>query len=194
MDAPAQAPERLFFALWPGDAVREQIAHRARLLPSTGDAHARPVASARYHLTLRFLGQFAALPAALVAGAMAAGEAQSVPAFDLVLDRAGSFHGGRLWWLGPSVVPAPLQALVDGLASTALPDVAATGSGVPAEPFIAHVTVARNAATPPAAAPIEPLPWHVDRFALIASGGRHPGYRLLAQWPLQPPGRHSPPR
>jgi 2'-5' RNA ligase len=173
-------PERLFFALWPTDDVRERIAARAAAVRSHCDPGGRMVGPARYHLTLRYIGQFAPVPAAVVEAAMAAGDAQRVARFELVLDHADAFDRGT-WWIGPSHIPTFLQALVDGL------DRSLVGRGVAAKAdhaaFVAHVTLGRNATAPPAMA-IEPLAWPVDGFALMASGGARGGDRMLARWAL----------
>jgi 2'-5' RNA ligase len=180
MDATPPSPERLFFALWPGDAVRARIAGNASRLHRGGNRNARMVASARYHLTLQFIGTYASLPAALVDSAIAAGDAQHAAGFELVLDRFGSFGGGRVSWIGPSQVPDALAALVEGLGKS-LSSCATVAPGTP-PPFVPHVTLARHVALPEEPA-IDPVHWSVGAFALFASSA---GYRELARWTLQP--------
>jgi 2'-5' RNA ligase len=181
--------ERLFFALWPDDAVRARIAGNAARLQGGSNPAARMVAAARYHLTLQFIGTYAPLPSALVEKAIAAGDAQDAGAFELVLDRFGSFGHDRVAWAGPSRVPGALAALVEGLGRSLL----ACNTIASATPgsFVPHVTLGRQLAVPKAAA-IEPVPWTVGAFSLFASGGADVGYRSLAQWSLRSLHRRPP--
>jgi 2'-5' RNA ligase len=183
MDAMPPSPERLFFAVWPGDAVRARIAANASRLHRDGDRNARMVDAARYHLTLQFIGTYAPLPAVLVDTAIAAGNAQRAAGFELVLDRLGSFGNGRVSWMGPSQVPHALGALVEGLGRS-LSSCATVAPGT-LQSFVPHLTLARHLTLPPEKG-IEPVHWSVDAFALFASGATPSGYRQLAHWTLQP--------
>jgi 2'-5' RNA ligase len=53
-------------------------------------------------------------------------------------------------------------------------------------PFQAHMTLLRKVNRPPAALTIDPIPWSVERFSLIASVPTEGGvvYRELRSWPL----------
>lgn len=167
-------PQRLFFALLPDDALRGRIATAAARIERADPSGGRPLAPARYHLTLRFLGDFEAVPPALIAAARAAGEAVRARAFTLVLDHAGSFADSRVRWLGVAA-DGPLQALRQALDRA----LAAAGVALPAQAFVPHLTIVRAAqrALAPALA-IDPLSWSVDGFALLASRPGRP-YEIL---------------
>ena len=109
MHASAGATHRLFFALWPDDEVRRAITARATEFAGACAPGGRPVAPQRYHLTLQFLGSFAALPEAVVEGAIAAGDNVHAPELTLLLDRIGSFERNRVWWLGCDPSPGLLH-------------------------------------------------------------------------------------
>ena len=181
---PTQDVHNLFFALVPGDDVRARIAAAARELERSLAPLGRWLKPARYHLTLQFLGQHAQFPSSLAERAIDAGDAVIATAFELVLDRAGSFGVRRIpGWLGCSRVPAGLRSLSDALAQ------ALRAHGVPAaDParFVPHVTVLRDAEEPISFVLPQAVAWPVGSFALIDSRVQPPApYRVLREWPLR---------
>lgn len=182
--APGHAHDRLFFALWPDDAIRARMQAAAQALKLAHEPRGRWTSPARYHLTLQFLGDFEQLPPALAEDACAAAAAVGSSRFDLPLDIAGSFRNRSIpWWLGCSTMPAGLQQLWDRLGV----QLARAGVRVASSPrLVPHVTVLRDAAGPLPDTAIDPVEWPVDSFALIHSRlGAHGGYRVLGQWPLR---------
>ena len=169
----AEQKHRLFFALWPDDTVRAQIAAAARAVCK------RPVAEANLHLTLRFLGMQD--EAALQCFRDVAGQVQGEP-FGLVLDRYGGFERKRIQWLGTSAPPAALSGLVSSL------NRALEACGIEAEtrPFVPHVTLSRKAKKPVTAAIPEVIRWAVDDFVLVESVPTPDGVRyvILERWAL----------
>lgn len=178
-DAPARtAAHNLFFALWPDEAVRAQMEERARALDRDHHPRGRLLRPARYHLTLQFLGEHAEVPAQLVEDVMSAAGQVQVSAFDLSLDRAGSFH--NVWWLGSAHPPEGLQALWQALGTglmRARVKVASSGKLTP------HVTVVRDAVARLPPTPIQSILWRVREFVLIDSQPPRP-YTILHRWPL----------
>ncbi len=176
---PAQV-HRLFFALWPDAATRARMAQIAADLRPVYPA--RWVDPSRYHVTLHFLGDHAALRADLVNGAMAAAARVRCPGFDCVLDRIGGFRGARPpCVLQPVQVTPGLQQLWQDL-RLALAG-AGQGRGL-ARDFAAHVTLGYGRGAPLASASIEPVTWPVDGFVLLHSIVGQPAYRVLGTWPL----------
>jgi 2'-5' RNA ligase len=162
------APQRLFLALWPDAAVRRALA--ARRDRFAWPAGAAPVADARLHLTLHFIGD---VPATRVPGLRAALRVAASP-FDLVLDRAEVWAGG-LVVLRPAAVPPPLAELQARLAA------ALQAAALPVErrPFRPHVTLARRAAGVARPA-LRPVHWAVTGYALVHSQlGPVPRYEPL---------------
>ena len=151
---------RLFFALWPDDGVRAQLAHWSRELHAA--CGGRPTRSENLHVTLAFLGSVEDARVAEVE--RAAGEV--VPrAISLVLDRPGYWKPNRIAWAGASVVPLELEALVADL-RTAL---ARSRIGFDAKGFVSHVTLLREAQEPKAMPALSPIEWRLDGFALVRS-------------------------
>ena len=151
---------RLFFALWPDDAVRAQLARwSSELHAACGGRSTRPE---NLHVTLAFLGSVEEVRLAEVE--RAAGEV-SPRAATLVLDRPGYWKTNRIAWAGASLVPRELEALVSDLRG------ALAKSQIPfdAKAFVSHVTLLREAREPEAIPALAPIEWRLDSFALVQS-------------------------
>ena len=174
---------RLFFALWPDAALRMRIATAVAGLERDNAPGGRRLNPDRYHLTLQFLGDFQPLRPSVLDAAIVAAEAVRLPAFDLVLDRAGSFPRAGVCWFGASAPPDTLQQLWNDLGRELT---SARVQVKSASAFSPHLTVLRDVHKPLPPTPIEPLTWPVREFVLVDSvSGAHPAYRLLGRWPLQ---------
>jgi len=95
--------ERLFFALWPGEAQCQALAQVQRQLPVP---FGRPTHPLDIHLTLVFLGP--ATPEQRQCAEAAAGRVQN-PSFEVILDRVGSFPRARVLWEVRKVVGGKWQ-------------------------------------------------------------------------------------
>lgn len=185
IESPARGEtHNLFFALWPGESTRAQIEAAAAQLKRSHAPQGRWLNPRRYHLTMRYLGAHVALPPQLVSVALAAGDEVRVPAFDLVLDAAGSFRNSNIpWWLGCSAEPVGVDALSRGIADAfrALGSHVAGGGRL-----VPHITILRDADRPLPATPIAPIVWPVDEFVLIDSLlGADSRYTILRRWKLR---------
>jgi 2'-5' RNA ligase len=176
---PPRVSHNLFFALRPDDGVRERIADVARQLKLEQQPAGRWIKPHRYHLTLRFLGTHAVLPDALVADAFATGDRVRLPAFEFVLDVAGSFANPSIpWWIGCRENSAGLARLWDAI-SAGFGDTRAEAHRVP------HVTILRDADRRLRATPIASITWRVDDFVLIDSSlGAESKHAVLRRWHL----------
>ncbi len=149
---------RLFFAVYPSDAVRERIAEvQARFDAGT----ARATAPDNFHLTLAFLGETAADERECFAQAAGAVE---VPTFNVTLDRFRHFGKRSMYWLVPSVIPVELRALHKRLHRALAP----CGYHDRRE-FRPHVTLFRKAAGLSAPGETPAIEWRVNRFFLVES-------------------------
>ncbi len=98
---------RLFFALWPDDAVRAELARWSRELHALcGGRTTRPE---NLHVTLAFLG---GVEDARVAEVERAASEVAPKAVSLVLDQPGYWKKNRIAWAGASSVPRELDAMV----------------------------------------------------------------------------------
>jgi len=172
----------LFFALQPDDATRARIGDAVAALRAAGAPAGRWLREARYHLTLHYLGSFSHVPGDLVARARAAAARVRDAAFDLRLDRFGSFGNRTIpLWLGPSQTPPGLSALHATLGA----ELAREGLRAGAAAFVPHVTVLRDALRPLEASCDPPVDWRVDDFVLIDSRVQPPApFRILDRWKL----------
>jgi len=181
-DAPAGEMHRLFFALWPDEALRPRIAQAAASVVAAHAPGGRSLKPDKYHVTLQFLGDFRPLPASRVDDARAAAAMVRSPVFDLALDRVGSFPGANVWWLGAQQVPDALRALYDGLGQALAKQRVPVKS---AANFVPHLTVQRDVRRHIAPTPVPPLAWTVREFVLIDSQpGRGTPYEVIGRWPL----------
>ena len=166
---------RLFFALWPDDAVRAELARWSRELHALcGGRTTRPE---NLHVTLAFLGGVEEARVAEVE--RAAGEV-APKTVSLVLDQPGYWKQNRIAWAGASVVPPELEALVSELRGA----LAKSRIRFDAKSFVSHVTLLRDAREPKGIPALDPILWKVDGFALVQSvtlpGGSR--YEVRRSW------------
>lgn len=169
---------RLFFALWPETAVREQLsAMRDAIKPGT---QARPIQSANLHITLAFLGDMTQRQTQQAQCVAAIVNAQS---FDLILDHYGHFARPRVLFAAATVIPAAAldlhHQLKHALIDHQLP--------VEQRPWAPHVSLYRKVRQAPQLIQPAVVSWPVRHFALIESVFDPAGvqYRELQRWPLQ---------
>jgi 2'-5' RNA ligase len=160
---------RLFLALWPDDAVRDQL--RAWRDAWTWPRGATPVDANKLHVTLHFLGNqpTARLPEFL--------DGFRVPfdPFHLQFGRAELQRSG-IAWIAPHSEP---QGLLD-LHARLLDALLALGLVPEARAYRPHVTMARRAsgAGVPQAGPA--IDWAVTHYALVES--RSGAYTVLREY------------
>jgi len=151
---------RLFFALWPDDAVRAELAHWSRELHALCGGRATPPGN--LHLTLAFLGGVEDARVAEVE--RAAGEV-SPRVVSLVLDRPGYWKHNRIAWAGASAPPPELGAFVAELREA----LRRAEIRFDAKPFVSHATLLRDAREPRAIPELAPIEWRLSGFALVQS-------------------------
>ena len=166
---------RLFFALQPDSKAREAIA--AVALDITGRHGGMAVPAPRIHLTLAFLGDVEGSRVDLARGAA---QAIAVSAFELSLDRIGSFARQSLAWVAPGRVPAELAILHDRLAAR----LREAGFVLERRRFSPHITIARRIGRPVASAEMPAIPWSVREFVLVESDLATGAYRDRARCAL----------
>ncbi|HET6632440.1 MAG TPA: RNA 2',3'-cyclic phosphodiesterase [Rhodanobacteraceae bacterium] len=177
------ASERLFLAVFPDAAVAGELAALAAAQYARHGLPGKPLAAARLHLTLQFLGDFEGLPAERVAAVKAASARVRLPAFELVLDELATFAARRRrapLVLRPGQPCRPLQALRAQLDER----LCAEGLLPPdRQPFEPHLTLG-YAARAVAPEPVVPISWRVHEFVLVRSLLGQSRYQPLARWPL----------
>ena len=172
---------RLFFALWPDDGVRNACAEATREVKLRAQPGGHLSAAERYHMTLLFLGDFVTAEQEALALKSAA-QVKAEP-FTLLLDYAGSFKNKQIpYWLGARNPPSALNGFYQALRETV------TRAGVSLERmrFVPHLTILRDAQRPLADTPVKPISWEVKDFVLVRSNlnQRPISYDILGRWPL----------
>lgn len=174
--ASATDAHRIFYALWPTDAVRDAL---AACIAGIKGMRARWVPRDKLHLTLWFVG--AVTPAQL----QRCSEVPGIPGlpFTLTFTRLRYQRRRQLLWVETEAVPSELSALETGLRNSLT---GAECCGDP-RPLLPHVTLGRKAVVQsPLPREIEPIRWPVDSVVLVESV-LHPAgasYHVLRRWPL----------
>jgi 2'-5' RNA ligase len=166
---------RLFFALWPDEGVRAQLARWSRELHAVcGGRRSR---EENLHLTLAFLG---GVEDARVADVERAADEVAPRAASLVLDTPGWWKHNRIAWAGASAVPKELEAFVAELRDA----LARSGIAFDSKDFVSHVTLLRDAREPGTMPPLSPIEWKLDGFALVQSVtlARGSRYEIRKTW------------
>lgn len=169
--------DRLFFALWPTDVLRAELA--ARLPPLLAGSDGRAQRPDQWHVTLEFLGDVAAERLPLVRAA--AGEVTADP-FDVTFDSVALWRRAQVLCLEASATPAPLSSLLLQLRAA----LAARGFDPERRPFRPHVTLARKVASASPGPLTHAIVWPAESFALVKSvtGPAGSRYEPLDWWNL----------
>ncbi|HEY2464200.1 MAG TPA: RNA 2',3'-cyclic phosphodiesterase [Steroidobacteraceae bacterium] len=162
---------RLFFALWPDDEIRRQLAPTSRRLSLESQSRVDPK---NYHVTLAFVGE---VPAAKLAVLQQLGGSLRVPRFTVTCDSLEFWRESKVVVATAGAAPAALLDLWEKLHDAV---------GLPRERLRAHVTLARKVAQAPVLQAMSPVLWHATNFSLIRSdtGGVESAYTVLDTWPL----------
>lgn len=165
-----QDKRRLFFALWPDAAMREQLALLQHAVSG------RKVQPQNLHLTMAFLGH---QPQSLLPALSQLLVNLPLTALTIQIDTYGYFQKQRIVWAGASMPPPSLfelqRALWDAIRQTGIPFQPLNG-------FKPHISLARDAEehTGKLASVID---WQVQNIALLesVSDGKGVRYVPLAQ-------------
>ncbi|MDD5578408.1 MAG: RNA 2',3'-cyclic phosphodiesterase [Methylobacter sp.] len=168
---------RLFFALWPDEAIREKL----RLLCQSIQAKEfKWVSPQNFHVTLVFLGNIDKIAELMIAQSAAV---ISVEPFVVTFDRL-------TYWSKPKVLcltsrqqpPCELGMLVEALSLA----VENCGLQVDTKPYNPHITLARHGRAF-TERDYEPIVWRASSFCLVESYNKPDGvfYKVIRQWPFK---------
>ena len=178
---------RVFFALWPDAATREQLAREARRIHVQRGGRLTRVET--LHLTLVFIGDIAR---ERLTELIRAAVPVRAPSFDIDFDQAGCWRHNRIAYLMPSQPPEALHELVDSLEQA----LAAAAFVYDQRPYKPHITLIRRGECPGAtpATLATPIHWSAREFVLVESrlSQDGPAYTVverfgLVPWPLKTP-------
>lgn len=173
---------RLFFALWPGEALRTALATSAAT--ALAQVAGQAVPPGNLHVTLAFLGP---VPGSALVSLFEVGGQGPWPAVDLAFERLEFWAKPKVLVAMPESIPAAGLAIVERLWTR----LERLGYAREARPWRPHLTLARRIRRPPPEnlmlAPIGPagdtLLW---RLALVESSAHPDGtrYKPIADWPI----------
>ncbi len=175
---PPDKRQRLFFALWPDQSLRQQL---KQLL--AGEAFqavgGRTVPPENFHITLRYLGSLTELERQC---AERVADNIHSDRFQLVLDQADYWRGSRVAWLGASNTPPPLLKLVKSLET----GLVSCGLEPESRSYQPHLTFLRKVRPEALPTTVTPVIWQVDRFVLVHSVTLPEGvhYEVVRSWNL----------
>jgi len=165
---------RLFFALWPDEAVRDSLARLKHGVAKkcTG----KPIQTSNLHITLAFLGN---VDADRLECILPMAEAISFKPFGFKLDHLGLFRNSKVIWGGLDTEPAELINLAAELHQGAI----ACGIKMDNRPYTPHLTLLRKATHLPSLT-IKPVNWKANDFCLVLSETTPDGvkYSVLNRW------------
>lgn len=172
------SPVKVFFALWPTVAERDQLA--AWQTPLKHLCGGRVMRGESLHATLVFIGVTEQVK---LESLQLAAQEVSAEGFELCFDDARYWGHIHLAYAAPGQVPQQLIQLVGTLEQSLIRhrfkfDIRA---------YKPHVTLLRNAHWSDAPLPdMPPVHWQVKDFALVQSTPQE--YRVLVRFPLTPSG------
>ncbi|MBI5937225.1 MAG: RNA 2',3'-cyclic phosphodiesterase [Betaproteobacteria bacterium] len=168
---------RVFFALWPDEALRQQLHQASGLLHQAHGGRRMPPDTV--HLTLLFIGS---LPRERLPELQAPADAIQAPKFDVAFDQADCWRHNRIAFLTASQPPAGLFDLVRSLETQA----SMAGIAFDRRPYKPHITLVRNADCRKAKPALAPILWAARDFVLVESRSDSNGasYSQLARWQL----------
>ena len=168
--------QRLFFALWPDDGIRQELVRIGSRLPRHDGRAPHPE---DLHITLVFLGPVAPEQYACV---LAAGGRVHAAPVELSIEHVGYWKRPRILWCAPAEIPPALSELVSALQQ----ELTSCGFQPEKRRYSPHITLARKAKPVPAYALSQPLLWRVESLALVAShsGRKPPRYQVIKKWAL----------
>jgi len=169
--------QRLFFALWPDEAMRQQIKRSSKTLLRHGGG--RPVNPENIHFTLAFLGNIDDQQRECVE--QVANQVHLSP-FEFTIDVAGHWSKPRVLWIGPGEMPEVLVTLASELRDGAI----ACGIEMDMRPYRAHMTLMRKVARAREDMSIHPFAWKAHSFVLVKSVTHQEGvkYEVIREWSL----------
>ncbi|MDH5571901.1 MAG: RNA 2',3'-cyclic phosphodiesterase [Gammaproteobacteria bacterium] len=172
---------RIFFALWPDDAVRQQIYDTFNQSPQS-KLNGRIMRPNNLHITLHFIGNVSDEKINCLHQQARQLAAES---FVLNLDHYGYFYKPRVFWMGCHQVPDNLKKLYKELG------ILFHGCNYEVEnrPYAPHITLMRKLNRPGDLESFSPISWQLNDFVMVESVTCAEGveYKVLQRYPLLHP-------
>lgn len=174
---------RVFFAIWPDDAARKQLAGLAEQLREAMLCSGRKTKAENIHLTLVFVGEVDASKLEALCRVADEIKDSGARAFDFALEKIRHWKRNRIVYAAAGRVPQELTDLVSALADA----LSAAGFSLEQRTYKPHVTLMRDALCQSLPELAEPITWRVREWMLVKSeqtdGG--PVYTPMGRWLLK---------
>jgi len=167
--------KRLFFALWPDEDAKAKI---DRLNQSLTCERLKKFRPDNLHVTLAFMGNVDGITEQSIRQHISYITAKPI---SIIFDQLTSWSNARILCLTSTKQPQQIIDLVEQLKIV----IGQHGVQLDSRPYIAHVTLARNARPNPTIM-LKPISYHAINFCLVESVSTADGvdYRVLESWPL----------
>lgn len=174
---------RVFFAIWPDDGVRKQLAGLAEQLREAALCSGRKTKAENIHLTLVFVGEVDASKLGALCRVADEIKDSSACAFDFALEKIRHWKRNRIVYASTVEIP---QGLIN-LVSTLTDALSAAGFSLEQRAYKPHVTLMRDALCQSLPELAEPITWRVREWMLVKSEqtGDGPVYTPMGRWPLK---------
>lgn len=159
----AEPTHRLFFALWPDDAMQSALATATRSVVTACDG--TPVPIQNFHFTLAFLGAVPASRTRELGELAARAAAYGRGPIDVTLDHIDYWRKSQVLCATSSTEAHAAAALAEHLKH----EVTKNGFAPDLKPFRAHVTLARKVRHVTRDRDMPPVHWSFKEFRLIES-------------------------
>lgn len=170
--------ERLFFALWPDQQVRQALSESCSGLSSLV-GQGKLVNPLNLHITLHFLGN---IPVGKIDCFIRQAQSVKADCFQLSINQCGFFKKPKICWLGPAETPAALNLLHKQLGK----QIQHCGFQPEHRPYRPHVTMVRKIKQAIKPELNDVIHWQVNRFVLVESisWSGSVEYRIKSSFPL----------
>ncbi|HVW63606.1 MAG TPA: RNA 2',3'-cyclic phosphodiesterase [Nitrosospira sp.] len=177
---------RVFFAIWPDTAVREQLLEMANGLQRNPGCSGRKIKAENIHLTLVFVGNVDHDGLEALRHAAEGIARTGRKSFELVIQGVGYWKRNRIVFAALNEIPQALKELVSQLGKA----IELIGFSTEERAYKPHVTLMRDAVCPMLLhRRIEPVVWKVREWLLVKSEqtGEGVAYSPVDRWTLGTP-------
>lgn len=173
---------RVFFAIWPDEVARTQLAGLAEQLRGESLCGGRKTKAENIHLTLVFVGEVDASKLEEIRLAVDGIKDSGARAFDFVVEKICYWKRNRIAYAAADGIPRELMDLVSALENA----LSTAGFVLEQRAYKPHITLMRDASCQALPELAEPIVWRVREWILVkseqTSGG--PVYTPIGRWAL----------
>ncbi|MEO6824198.1 MAG: RNA 2',3'-cyclic phosphodiesterase [Nitrosospira sp.] len=174
---------RVFFAVWPDDTAKKQLAVLTERLQAESHCGGRKTEPENIHLTLVFVGQVDLVKLEALYQAVNGMSGSAPRAFDIVIEEIRYWKHNRIAYAAIHGVPQELVDLVNALQDV----LSASGFPIERRTYNPHITLIRKISCHSLPRLGEPIAWRAREWMLVKSKQTSDGsvYIPIGRWPLK---------